>query len=207
MRGHRSAVIWLLNNQCERPADMRHVTGDYDYPSLSTCFGSNRHRDSIPIQKKGQIQDTLHSSAFSLEIRRTPGNIKHRSSLAAGDMKHWLMKAEPNSRIVKGKDVKFSVDDFEAVGTTAWEGVRNFEARNLMKEMSTGDKVGPKRLSCRPEMASGCRYCSITRTARIRALQASRRYAKRRIQITPHGTARIRTMIQKRTRKHQSGSW
>ena len=75
--------------------------------------------------------------------------------------KHWLMKAEPDSRIVKGKDVKvrptphstrvsmskpggprqFSVDDFEACGTTPWEGVRNFEARNLMKEMKVGDKV------------------------------------------------------------------
>jgi predicted RNA-binding protein with PUA-like domain len=69
------------------------------------------------------------------------------------------MKAEPNSRIVKGKDVKvglgsscllsiqlisskFSVDDFEAAGTTPWEGVRNPEARNLMKEMQVGDKVG-----------------------------------------------------------------
>ncbi|PCH40773.1 DUF55-domain-containing protein [Wolfiporia cocos MD-104 SS10] len=55
--------------------------------------------------------------------------------------KHWLMKAEPDSRMVKGKDVKFSVDDFESVGTTPWEGVRNAEARNLMKEMKTGDKV------------------------------------------------------------------
>lgn len=71
------------------------------------------------------------------------------------------MKAEPESRIVKGKDVKvrwrlwsfserhrglymplqFSVDDFEAVKTTAWEGVRNAEARNLMKEMAVGDQV------------------------------------------------------------------
>ncbi|RPD81319.1 DUF55-domain-containing protein [Lentinus tigrinus ALCF2SS1-7] len=51
------------------------------------------------------------------------------------------MKAEPDSRIVKGKDVKFSVDDFEAVKTTPWEGVRNAEARNLMKEMAVGDKV------------------------------------------------------------------
>jgi predicted RNA-binding protein with PUA-like domain len=33
------------------------------------------------------------------------------------------------------------VDDFEAARTTPWEGVRNFEARNLMKEMSIGDKV------------------------------------------------------------------
>ncbi|KAM5542331.1 hypothetical protein V8D89_003790 [Ganoderma adspersum] len=55
--------------------------------------------------------------------------------------KHWLMKAEPDSRIVKGKDVKFSVDDFEAAKTTPWEGVRNAEARNLMKEMKVGDKV------------------------------------------------------------------
>ncbi|CCM03358.1 uncharacterized protein FIBRA_05487 [Fibroporia radiculosa] len=55
--------------------------------------------------------------------------------------KYWLMKAEPDSRIVKGKDVKFSVDDFEAVRSTPWEGVRNAEARNLMKEMKMGDRV------------------------------------------------------------------
>ncbi|KJA29599.1 hypothetical protein HYPSUDRAFT_223728 [Hypholoma sublateritium FD-334 SS-4] len=55
--------------------------------------------------------------------------------------KYWLLKAEPDSRIVKGKEVKFSVDDFESVGTSAWEGVRNYEARNLMKEMKEGDKA------------------------------------------------------------------
>ncbi|KAL4257359.1 DUF55-domain-containing protein [Pleurotus pulmonarius] len=53
--------------------------------------------------------------------------------------KFWLLKAEPDSRIVKGKDVKFSVDDFEKIQTTAWEGVRNYEARNLMKEMKAED--------------------------------------------------------------------
>ena len=66
------------------------------------------------------------------------------------------MKAEPDSRIVKGKDVKvrmfwvlylhptrrqFSVDDFESAQITAWEGVRNYEARNIMQEMKLGDKV------------------------------------------------------------------
>ncbi|KAK0447770.1 PUA-like domain-containing protein [Armillaria borealis] len=55
--------------------------------------------------------------------------------------KFWLLKAEPDSRLVKGKDVKFSVDDFETVGTSSWEGVRNYEARNLMKEMKVGDKA------------------------------------------------------------------
>lgn len=61
--------------------------------------------------------------------------------MTGADIKYWLMKAEPDSRVVKGKDVKFSVDDFEAARTTPWEGVRNFEARNLMKEMSIGDKI------------------------------------------------------------------
>ncbi|KAJ7100217.1 DUF55-domain-containing protein [Mycena belliarum] len=54
---------------------------------------------------------------------------------------YWLLKAEPDSRIVKGKDVKFSVDDFEAAKTSPWEGVRNYEARNLMKEMKRGEKA------------------------------------------------------------------
>lgn len=39
------------------------------------------------------------------------------------------------------RNPQFSVDDFEEVKTTPWEGVRNAEARNLMKEMSLGDKV------------------------------------------------------------------
>ncbi|KAJ7683016.1 PUA-like domain-containing protein [Mycena rosella] len=59
----------------------------------------------------------------------------------AGSPNYWLLKAEPDSRMVKGKDVKFSVDDFEAAKTSPWEGVRNYEARNLMKEMKRGEKA------------------------------------------------------------------
>jgi predicted RNA-binding protein with PUA-like domain len=43
---------------------------------------------------------------------------------------------------------QFSVDDFEAARTTPWEGVRNPEARNLMKEMQVGDKVGFPFVDC-----------------------------------------------------------
>lgn len=70
------------------------------------------------------------------------------------------MKAEPDSRIVKGKDVKFSVDDFEAARTTPWEGVRNFEARNLMKEMSIGDKILFYHSNCKsPGIAGFAEVC------------------------------------------------
>lgn len=53
---------------------------------------------------------------------------------------------------------KFSVDDFEAAVTTSWEGVRNPEARNLMKEMQIGDKVDFALVDCHDnacQLASG----------------------------------------------------
>jgi predicted RNA-binding protein with PUA-like domain len=52
---------------------------------------------------------------------------------------------------------QFSVDDFESVGSTSWEGVRNYEARNLMKEMVLGDKVSrysTHSLSCEARIDS-----------------------------------------------------
>jgi predicted RNA-binding protein with PUA-like domain len=45
----------------------------------------------------------------------------------------WLMKSEPDS---------FSIDDLERVKQTPWEGVRNYQARNLMRDdMKVGDAV------------------------------------------------------------------
>ena len=44
----------------------------------------------------------------------------------------WLMKSEPNT---------YSIDDLERDGRTHWNGVRNYQARNLMREMEVGDRV------------------------------------------------------------------
>jgi predicted RNA-binding protein with PUA-like domain len=46
--------------------------------------------------------------------------------------KYWLMKSEPET---------YSIDDLARDGSTAWEGVRNFKARNNMRAMSVGDEV------------------------------------------------------------------
>ena len=50
-------------------------------------------------------------------------------------MKYWLMKTEP--------DVYSFADFFEETDNTAeWEGVRNYQARNFMRdEMQVGDQV------------------------------------------------------------------
>jgi len=48
-------------------------------------------------------------------------------------MKYWLMKVEPGA---------YSIDDLMRDRTTRWEGVRNYQARNFMRdEMRAGDKV------------------------------------------------------------------
>lgn len=47
--------------------------------------------------------------------------------------RYWLMKSEP--------DV-YSIDDLQDEGTTYWEGVRNYQARNFMRDdMKQGDLV------------------------------------------------------------------
>lgn len=55
-------------------------------------------------------------------------------------MKYWLMKSEPDT---------FGIDDLERVGTEPWSGVRNFAARNFMKDqMEVGDTVLFYHSSC-----------------------------------------------------------
>lgn len=45
---------------------------------------------------------------------------------------YWLMKSEPDT---------FSIDDLERLGSTPWDGVRNYQARNYMQSMKVGDLV------------------------------------------------------------------
>lgn len=46
-------------------------------------------------------------------------------------MKYWLIKSEPDA---------YSIDDLERDHTEHWDGIRNYQARNLMRdEMRIGD--------------------------------------------------------------------
>ena len=54
------------------------------------------------------------------------------------------MKSEPDTRIEKGVDVKFGIEDLksEPDQTACWDGVRNYQARNFMRDlMKVGDKA------------------------------------------------------------------
>lgn len=48
-------------------------------------------------------------------------------------MNYWLLKTEPNV---------FSIDDLEKVGVEPWDGIRNYQARNFIRDtMKPGDKI------------------------------------------------------------------
>ena len=59
-------------------------------------------------------------------------------------MNYWLMKSEPNA---------FGIDDLERRPnqTEHWDGVRNYQARNMMRdEMKIGDLIFFYHSNCKP---------------------------------------------------------
>ncbi|HEY9625890.1 MAG TPA: EVE domain-containing protein [Coleofasciculaceae cyanobacterium] len=47
-------------------------------------------------------------------------------------MNYWLMKSEPNV---------YGIADLARDQQTLWDGVRNYQARNFLREMQSGDRV------------------------------------------------------------------
>ncbi|MBY6017493.1 EVE domain-containing protein [Halomonas denitrificans] len=70
-------------------------------------------------------------------------------------MAYWLFKTEPDT---------FSIDTLKAQGTSCWEGVRNYQARNLMRdEVKLGDEVFIYHSSCKHVGVAG--IATVTREA------------------------------------------
>ncbi len=69
-------------------------------------------------------------------------------------MPFWLMKSEP--------DV-FSIADLQRKRREAWDGVRNYQARNYMRQMAVGDEVLFYHSSCAQPGVVG--IARISRTA------------------------------------------
>ena len=56
-------------------------------------------------------------------------------------MNYWLMKSEPDA---------YSIDDLEKDGREPWDGIRNYQARNMMRDdMQVGDKAFFYHSSCK----------------------------------------------------------
>ena len=59
----------------------------------------------------------------------------------------WLMKSEPDA---------YSIDDLERDGQIRWSGVRNYEARNIMRDkMNVGDRAFFYHSNVKPPVIAG----------------------------------------------------
>ena len=79
---------------------------------------------------------------------------RRRVALPSPAVARWLLKSEP--------DV-FGYDDLVRVGREGWDGVRNFMARNYMREMKVGDRAIFYHSNASPPGAAG--ICKIVKRA------------------------------------------
>merc|ERR1712093_81082 len=103
-------------------------------------FKDEQEPDSKPIKpvKKSKSTTASTAKAKAAEVDGPTGR------------QYWLLKAEPESRIEKGKDIKFSIDDLAAkTEPEPWDGIRNFAARNNLRAMKKGDLAFFYHSSCK----------------------------------------------------------
>lgn len=75
--------------------------------------GRGRPRKSVPVN------GTEGAAEPELKPETTPSSVPNKDA----GRSYWLMKAEPESRLEKGVDVKFSIDDLAAAETPEpWDG-------------------------------------------------------------------------------------
>uniref|UniRef100_A0A6J0TP58 Thymocyte nuclear protein 1 n=1 Tax=Pogona vitticeps TaxID=103695 RepID=A0A6J0TP58_9SAUR len=102
---------------------------------------------------KGEAQKDSEESRSSrvktkrVESRNVPesaqGEVGAKQEGSKKVYTHWLMKSEPESRLEKGVDVKFGIEDLKAQPeqTACWDGVRNYQARNFLRAMKVGQEA------------------------------------------------------------------
>ncbi|SHN12883.1 Predicted RNA-binding protein, contains PUA-like domain [Mucilaginibacter sp. OK098] len=99
-------------------------------PSVSNAFNSKPQASMPAFVSVNNKSSPLHlhpKSSNSLSI--FPKLITFGKNL---NMQYWLVKSEP---------VKYSWEKFNKEGRTFWDGVRNYQARNNLREMKEGDLV------------------------------------------------------------------
>ena len=81
-------------------------------------------------------------------MARLDSTCRGEYSAAMPSPRYWLMKSEPTAfsfgDLVKSKN-----------STNHWDGVRNYQARNFMREMRAGDKVLFYHSNCDPPAVVG----------------------------------------------------
>ena len=92
--------------------------------------GKQSGKAAVPKEETVAAQNGRQQANISIDVptrTESKANVEPEVEENTDGPSHWLMKAEPESRIEKGKDVKFSIDDLKAATSPeGWDGVRNY---------------------------------------------------------------------------------
>ena len=85
--------------------------------------GSEGAKVGTKAKAKSPPRGAVHPRTLAPSLPRSPGQCPG----------YWLMKSEPDA---------FAITDLQRVGQEPWSGVRNYQARNFMRDdMRIGDRV------------------------------------------------------------------
>ncbi|KAG8523185.1 Thymocyte nuclear protein 1, partial [Galemys pyrenaicus] len=116
---------------------------------------------AFPISDKGPAgkrTKTKNTGEASADVENSsPQKIVASKNCETSLSSYWLMKSEPESRLERGVDVKFSIEDLKAQPkqTACWDGVRNYQARNFLRAMRLEEKAFFYHSNCKEPGIAG----------------------------------------------------
>ncbi|KAF4104037.1 thymocyte nuclear protein 1 [Onychostoma macrolepis] len=120
---------------------------------------SNKHTDADAQHGEGsddvaqlKTGKRKRSAGVKSDVEKNKNDDGRKTSCS-----HWLMKSEPESRIENGVDVKFGIEDLKVLPdqTGCWDGVRNYQARNFMRDMKVGQQAFFYHSNCKEPGIAG----------------------------------------------------
>ncbi|XP_070622019.1 thymocyte nuclear protein 1 [Erythrolamprus reginae] len=113
-----------------------------------------------PKLPKTETQKKQRSEPPSSGLRKTGTSLKKDAGIEEKNKSvytHWLMKSEPESRFQNGVDMKFGIDDLKTQPnqTACWDGVRNYQARNFLRDMKAGEEAFFYHSNCKEPGIAG----------------------------------------------------
>lgn len=120
---------------------------------------SNKHSDADAHLNEGSDDVAQRKTGKRKRSAAVKGDVENKNDDDAckPSYSRWLMKSEPESRIENGVDVKFGIEDLKALPnqTGCWDGVRNYQARNFMREMKVGQQAFFYHSNCKEPGIAG----------------------------------------------------
>ncbi|XP_027733434.1 thymocyte nuclear protein 1 [Vombatus ursinus] len=130
------------------PRQRKRVSGCAPEPEMEAPSGKRTKATKTETLDKPVVEEKTADSPKKDQASKHCGNEPSA---------YWLMKSEPESRLEKGIDVKFGIEDLKAQPkqTACWDGVRNYQARNFLRAMKLGEEAFFYHSNCKEPGIAG----------------------------------------------------